>query len=72
MCKSEQESEKNVQEFSQKIEEMKRSHDLEVESLEHESQLKKDNEEVRCSMCEYSIEFLYMHSLIKKTSRSIW
>lgn len=43
---AEQESEKNLQEFSQKIEGMKRSHDLEVEALEHDSQLKKENEEV--------------------------
>ena len=46
MYKSEQESEKNVQEFSQKTEGMKRSHDLEVESLVHESQLKRENKEV--------------------------
>ena len=48
MCKTEQESKKNIQEYSQKLEEMKRSHDLEVESLEHESQLKRENEEVNC------------------------
>ena len=48
MCKTEQESQRNIQEYSQKLEEMKRSHDLEVESLEHESQLKREIEEVNC------------------------
>jgi len=46
MFKPEQESERNIQEFSQKMEGIKRGHDLEVESLEHESQLKRDNAEV--------------------------
>lgn len=48
MCKPEQESQKNIQEYSQKLEEMTRSHDLEVESLEHESQIKREDEEVSC------------------------
>lgn len=47
MYKSEQESERNIQEFSQKMEGMKRGHDLEVGSLEHESQLKRENAEVK-------------------------
>jgi len=43
----EQEAERKVQEFSQKIEELSRGHDLELESLVHISQLKQDDAEVR-------------------------
>ena len=43
----EQEAERKVQEFSQKIEELNRGHDLELESLVHVSQLKQDDAEVR-------------------------
>lgn len=42
----EQESERALQEFSQKMESLKRGHDLEMESLAHEAQLKQKDAEV--------------------------
>jgi len=49
----EQEAECKVQEFNQKIEELSRGHDLELESLDHKSQLKQDDAEVNW----YSIHY---------------
>lgn len=43
---TEQESERSVQEFSQKMESLKREHELEMESLVHEAQLKQKDAEV--------------------------
>jgi len=46
MAVLEQEAERAVQEFSQKTEALKREHELEMESLVHEAQLKKEDAEV--------------------------
>ena len=45
-CKTEQESQRALQEFSQKMESLKREHELEMESLVHEAQLKQKDAEV--------------------------
>ena len=46
LCNTEQESQRALQEFSQKMESLKREHELEMESLVHEAQLKQKDAEV--------------------------
>ncbi|XP_065916630.1 uncharacterized protein [Dysidea avara] len=48
--KLKQEAERKIQEYSQKIEELSRGHDLELESIVHESQLKQDDAETEIEL----------------------